>query len=329
MITMSTYHSVSIVIPAYNEEGKIGEALRSMTEGQTVSPDEVIVVDNQSTDETRQIAGRYADQVLTAPRKLSVGGVRNVGIEEANSEIIYNTDADVVFSPDVIKSTKEAFEENPDLKALSHKIKAKTSDGYVEQFITNLGSLKESKGWGASTAFKKSVWRDIGGFNNIGGEHIPEMEDRDLWNRLPDPKVLDTTASVQVELSEFKSGFLPVTAASATATGVGLYKYEEDYGKLLTGGGIGAFLSELGHQFIDNDRTDTSYMLFHHDILGLMGLAATYGYDRYKENGIDNEYALPTYGFFSGMVTQHLLTEGFTPLFHKDRRSMFDRNERK
>ncbi|MEM2925803.1 MAG: glycosyltransferase family 2 protein [Methanocellales archaeon] len=92
--------SVSIIIPTYNEEALIENCLRSIRAQNILAkyPDyfEVIVVDSYSSDATVEKAKRYVDRIIFAPRgKLNA---RDLGIRNANGEIIVSVDADV-FAP--------------------------------------------------------------------------------------------------------------------------------------------------------------------------------------------------------------------------------------
>ena len=55
---------VSVVIPAYNEEKYIVDCLKALS-NQTIAPDEVIVVDNNSTDKTASLARQAGAKVIT------------------------------------------------------------------------------------------------------------------------------------------------------------------------------------------------------------------------------------------------------------------------
>ena len=57
--------SISIVIPAYNEEKYIGECLTSILENSGPEVKEIIVIDNGSTDSTRAVAEKYGVRVIT------------------------------------------------------------------------------------------------------------------------------------------------------------------------------------------------------------------------------------------------------------------------
>jgi glycosyltransferase involved in cell wall biosynthesis len=91
---------VSVVIPAYNAERTLGEALASVT-AQTLGDLEVIVVDDGSTDATAEIARNAGDGRVRA-LTVANGGVaraRNRGMHEARGELVAFLDADDVWKP--------------------------------------------------------------------------------------------------------------------------------------------------------------------------------------------------------------------------------------
>ncbi|MDH7594002.1 MAG: glycosyltransferase [Methanomicrobiales archaeon] len=101
---------VSVIIPAYNEEAVIGRCLSSLND-QTLPREEyeIIVVDGNSKDRTREIAAPLADRVLIqkSPR---VGGARNDGVLAAEGEIIATTDADCICPRNWLERIRENFE---------------------------------------------------------------------------------------------------------------------------------------------------------------------------------------------------------------------------
>jgi glycosyltransferase involved in cell wall biosynthesis len=86
---------ISLIIPAYNEERYLGACLDEVAR-QTVMPDEVIVVDNNSTDATAAIAQRYPFVTLLQESAQGIVYARNRGFEAASGDILARTDADVV-----------------------------------------------------------------------------------------------------------------------------------------------------------------------------------------------------------------------------------------
>ena len=80
----------SVVISAYNEEGRLAECLKSVS---TIAQ-EIIVVDNSSTDSTEKIAREFTDKVYTRKNNIMLNTNKNFGFSKAQSEWILNLDAD-------------------------------------------------------------------------------------------------------------------------------------------------------------------------------------------------------------------------------------------
>ncbi len=101
---------ISVIIPSYNEEENILRCLVSLSH-QTVPRNEyeIIVVDGNSKDRTRELAEKYADRVFIQHSK-KVGGARNDGVIEAKGDIIATTDADCIIPPDWIATIRKNFE---------------------------------------------------------------------------------------------------------------------------------------------------------------------------------------------------------------------------
>ncbi|MFJ2668788.1 glycosyltransferase family 2 protein [Nocardia fluminea] len=104
--------SLSVVIPAYNEEQIIGECLRRLTE-QRGYITEILVVDNNSTDGTRAIVAACALDwpAITLIEETEQGLVyaRNRGLDAASGELIARIDADTLVPPDWAERIVEFF----------------------------------------------------------------------------------------------------------------------------------------------------------------------------------------------------------------------------
>lgn len=108
---------ISVVIPAYNEEKHLPLILKAL-KNQKEKPNEIIVVDNNSTDKTPDIAKKFGCKVVKE-KKQGLTFARNKGFETAKYEIIARTDADSIPPPDWIKNIKEHFKKYPDTQALT------------------------------------------------------------------------------------------------------------------------------------------------------------------------------------------------------------------
>jgi len=99
--------SISVIVPAYNEEKYLGETLRSirsaaemLLEKDTV-PTEIIVVDNDSTDSTADVALSFGASVFRETKR-NVARVRNAGANFATNNILVFIDADTIVPPELL-----------------------------------------------------------------------------------------------------------------------------------------------------------------------------------------------------------------------------------
>lgn len=157
----------SIIIPAFNEEELIGNTLKnvktSMLKQQQTG--EVIVVDNNSTDKTPEIAKQNGATVIFE-NKNQIATARNTGAKQANGKFIIFLDADTTLTPQILS------------QSLNHLIKGVAGGGIPIQFDKKIAKpyMALVKLWNMfSKTFKiaagcfifcqKKAFDDIGGFN--------------------------------------------------------------------------------------------------------------------------------------------------------------------
>ncbi len=99
---------ISVVVPACNAEGMIGECVAALRGQDFDRPYEIIVVDDGSTDRTAAEAERAGARVITIPNSRPAAA-RNVGIRAAAGEIVCVTDADCVPRPDWLRQITAPF----------------------------------------------------------------------------------------------------------------------------------------------------------------------------------------------------------------------------
>ena len=180
----SSSFGVSVVIPLYNKEQAVETTLKSVLR-QTRPPDEVIIVDDGSTDESvaviRQVleAERSATPVrIITQENLGVSVARNRGADEARCEYIAFLDADDEWLPNCLAEFEKLARHSPDaglLTVLLAKITSKgllipersaLPDGFFGQVPNPLETY--SKGYGlvssSSVAVRRDAWRRSGGF---------------------------------------------------------------------------------------------------------------------------------------------------------------------
>lgn len=108
---------VSVVIPTYNRAFCVGEAIQSALE-QTHAICEVIVVDDGSTDNTREALEKFGDQIRVIPQQnAGVSGARNAGILAAKGEWVAFLDSDDEWYPDALENLFAPFPNDPQIKA--------------------------------------------------------------------------------------------------------------------------------------------------------------------------------------------------------------------
>jgi len=105
---------ISVVMPVYNAERLLGECLAAL-ESSTFRDYEILVVDDTSTDGSREIAAAYGCRVIPSGGRLGPAGARNKGVEQARGDIIFFIDSDVVVRPDTMTKLMAAFDRDPGL----------------------------------------------------------------------------------------------------------------------------------------------------------------------------------------------------------------------
>jgi glycosyltransferase involved in cell wall biosynthesis len=103
---------ISVIIPAYNEENYISRCLDSLLAQKNCSNFEVIVADNNSTDNTAQIVKAYRRVILVNASNRGVAFARQAALEKAAGEIIVSTDADCTFSSLWLSKIEAQFRNN-------------------------------------------------------------------------------------------------------------------------------------------------------------------------------------------------------------------------
>ncbi len=100
--------TLSIIIPVYNEESHLKRCLESIA-NQTQQPDEVLVVDNNSTDRSVAIANKFDFVRVVHEPKQSVVFARNRGFNEAQCDIVGRIDADTILERNWCKEVRKIF----------------------------------------------------------------------------------------------------------------------------------------------------------------------------------------------------------------------------
>jgi glycosyltransferase involved in cell wall biosynthesis len=179
--------TISVVMPAYNEELYIGEALDSIL-AQTRAPLEVIVVDDGSTDETVEIVRGYGSRVrLIQQENRGCHGAFDTGFREANGEFVALCPADDVYETQKLEWQGETLAANPEVDvAFGAATRFGLASGHHSRPARH--KLLDNEWFGAemykidlipdpSAVVRRSLYFDLGGYKPIVGE------DYEFWMR--------------------------------------------------------------------------------------------------------------------------------------------------
>jgi glycosyltransferase involved in cell wall biosynthesis len=169
---------VSIIVLSRNSSSTIGKCLEALKK-QTYQRTEIIVVDNNSTDGTREIAASYGVRVFVAgPERCAQ---INYGVSEARGEFIYFTGADLVPDLDYVeKAVKKCLHDNMDAIYTSVVTAPDTRYWVKVKAIERVCYIGESM-HEAARFMRKGVYQKIGG---IDENLFAAGEELDLQNRL-------------------------------------------------------------------------------------------------------------------------------------------------
>ena len=171
---MPSLPTVSIVIPAYNEEDTIKSCVLAALD-QTVPAAEIIVVDNKSTDGTaavvRALQAAFPEAPLIYLQQNDVQGLiptRNFGLDSATSEVVGRIDADSVLEPTWVEEVQRAFSD-PEVAACTGPVI------YYDMPLRRFGAIADDAVrramiritseyhllFGSNMALRASAWRAI------------------------------------------------------------------------------------------------------------------------------------------------------------------------
>jgi glycosyltransferase involved in cell wall biosynthesis len=109
---------ISIVIPTYNHQEYIGQAIQSVLE-QTYQNYEIIVIDDGSQDNTREVVAKFGDRVRYIWQKnQGLSGARNTGIKISAGKYIGLLDSDDLYEPDFLVTLIQILDNNPQIDAV-------------------------------------------------------------------------------------------------------------------------------------------------------------------------------------------------------------------
>jgi glycosyltransferase involved in cell wall biosynthesis len=179
---------ISVIIPTYNRCELLQRAVLSVLK-QTRPADEIIIIDDGSTDGTRELIPKKFPQVLYFwQENQGISAARNSGIEKATSDWIAFLDSDDTWSRRKLEYQQKALTENPEFlichtneiwirhgKRVNPMKKHQKSGGYIFEKCLPLCVISPS-----AVMLHRFVFERFGKFDT----NLPLCEDYDLWLRL-------------------------------------------------------------------------------------------------------------------------------------------------
>lgn len=182
---MSTLPAVSLIIPVHNGAPTLGRCLGSVFDGE---PEQVIVVDDGSTDDTAAIAARFPCELITLPQNCGTAAARNIGARRARGEILFFLDGDIVMERDTLTRIAQTFADQETLGALfgSYQIDTAPQNFFsvyknlLHHFTHQHASPDAVTFCGGYGAVRRDIFFALGGFD----ESYHALEDIEFGYRL-------------------------------------------------------------------------------------------------------------------------------------------------
>ena len=190
---------ISVIMPAYNAEQYIGEAMDSIL-GQTFGDFEFIILNDCSTDGTEEIILSYDDPrivYLKNENNLGVAATLNRGLEMARGEYIARMDADDISLPQRFEKQIAYLDAHPEVAVLGTAVETFGDRNQTIGFSQTNEKLKVDLLFGScfahpSVIMRTAIIRSLGGYDR----EYEGLEDYDLWCRVSEKHALATLSQV-------------------------------------------------------------------------------------------------------------------------------------
>jgi glycosyltransferase involved in cell wall biosynthesis len=176
---------VSVIIPVYNGEKYVVQALESVFK-QDYQPFEVILVDDGSTDRTAQIIGKYDNVQYIYQTNQGVAAARNTGIKNSSGELIAFLDADDCWAPNKLNIQVECLLKHPHIGCTLGRQKNFLEPGTEKPFwLMEEHLLKDHVGFLPTSLIRRDIFDKVGLFN----PDYKISEDVEWFSRVKDASV--------------------------------------------------------------------------------------------------------------------------------------------
>jgi glycosyltransferase involved in cell wall biosynthesis len=164
---------LTVVVPVRNMAATLGDQLAALARQEPGTLGEVIVVDHESSDATRAVAEGWIDRVprlrvVTAPRRLGIGGVRTVGIDASSGGLLAFVDADDVVADGWSRAMLDALAHHRLVAGGIEHTRLNPPSAYDEVMWEEIplrhGFLRA--GIGANMGIHRDLLAEVGGFDD-------------------------------------------------------------------------------------------------------------------------------------------------------------------
>lgn len=165
--------SITVYVPCFNAAKYLDRVLPALL-AQTLPPQEILVIDDGSTDDSVAIAQRYGVRVVRHEQNRGLASARNTAIESAKTELLASVDADVEASPDWLERLAKRLQEDAKIAGVGGKL--------VETIVSDAdrwrdAHMRQSWGdapldearflYGANNLFRRDALVEVGGYDPI------------------------------------------------------------------------------------------------------------------------------------------------------------------
>ena len=181
---------VAVIIPNYNKEKTLRACLESAFT-QSHRPAEVVVVDDASTDRSREIARDFPCKLVELPGNRGPSAARNTGVAASTAPLLFFMDSDTALAPDAIANAVRLLRDNPDCGMVQgiYEFEPLFHDGPVEVYkvaFEHYWRARTVVTGDAATLFScsllpRKVWEETGGMD----EDLRNGEDVEFGTRMP------------------------------------------------------------------------------------------------------------------------------------------------
>ncbi len=265
---------ISVIIPAYNAEPYIAQAIESCLQ-QTEPAEEIVVLDDGSTDRTAEVAERFSGRVrvVRLGKNSGLPTARNRAIEASTGDWLAFLDADDWFLPRKLELQRRCIQQNPNAVLVYSAFRLRFPDGseqdgkFVPPSDLHWRLRYHCPFQPCTVMLRRDAFDTVGGFDPA----YPRCEDWDLWLRIADRFSTDVFAAVPEPLAAYRQ-----TPGSLSSSTVRMYKAKTaviDSRSLYRTSGVSRFL--LRRRIHAFNHYDAAVEFREHGSTGFLGFILT------------------------------------------------------